>query len=285
MNETSPQAHSQTKRRSLLSRLSRSVRFSFRFFLNLPRYRSALVLHESKYTDWSSDFGKWMAQHFLIPIICWPNKGKIRKPENLAILLLHNRDYKTILEQSLDYLGIAGYSVVRPHLPRGVWRYPVKVNAALDFAKRCKDDYILYIDSDDAILTGDPARAIELLQKSGGELLFSTTHYRAYELMPELEGWYRQLANDAGWSGLKNVNLNSGVYVGRRERLIEFLEAAAEYVTDDDLTLEELTVRRQQRNMPEFPRGCGCDQSIFRFLGPRFADHLRLDYASELAVR
>lgn len=285
MTETSSSADLKKRRRSLLGRLTRPVRFSVRFCINLPRYRRALVLHESKYTDWSSELGRRFVSRFLIPILCGPNKGKLRKPENLAILLLHNRDYKTILERSLDYLGISGYSVVRPHLPRGVWRYPVKVIAALDFAKRCRDEYILYIDSDDAILTGDPQRAIELLQASGGEMLFSTTHYQAYELMPELEDWFERLADEAGWSGIKNKHLNSGVYVARRERLVEFLEAAAEYVTDDDLTLEELRVRRQERNMPEFPRGCGCDQSIFRFLGPRFAESMRLDYACELAVR
>ncbi len=218
-------------------------------------------------------------------MLCWQNKGRFRKPDNLAILLLHNRNYKTILEQSLDYLGIGGYSVVRPHLPRGVWRHTVKITAALDFARQCAEEYILYVDSDDAILIGDPQSAIRLLQDSGGEMLFSTTKARAYGLMPELEGWFRQMADDAGWSRARNVNINCGVYVAQRELLIEFLEAAAEYVTDDDLSWEEFKTKRQARMMPEFPLGCGCDQSISRFLYPRFAEKLRLDYAAKLAIR
>ncbi len=116
-------------------------------------------------------------------------------------------------------------------------------------------------------------------------MLFSTVKACAYELMPELEGWFRQMADDAGWSRAKNVNLNSGVYVARRERLIELLEAAAEYVTDDDLSWEEFNKKRQARTMPEFPLGCGSDQSISRFLYPRFAENMRLDYAAKLAIR
>jgi len=210
-------------------------------------------------------------------MLCRPNKGRFRKPDNLAILLLHNRDYKTIAEQSLDYLGIAGYSVIHPHLPRGVWRHSVKITAALDFARNCAEEYILYIDSDDAILIGDPHRAIELLHDSGGEMLFSTTTFTEYQLMPELEGWFRQMADDAGWSHAQNVNLNSGVYVARRELLIEFLEAAAGYVTDNDLSGKEFRMKRQARTMSGFPLGCGSDQLIFRFLYPRFAENLGLD--------
>ncbi len=189
------------------------------------------------------------------------------------------------LEQSLDYLGIVGYSVVRPHLPRGVWRNTVKITAALDFARHCAEEYILYVDSDDAILIGDPERAIRLLQDSGGEMLFSTTTYTDYELMPELEGWFRRMADDAGWSRARNVNLNTGVFVAQRELLIKFLEAAAEYVTDDDLSLEEFKMKRSSRIMPEFPLGCGSDQNISRFLYPRFAKNMRLDYAAKLAIR
>ena len=103
--------------------------------------------------------------------------------------------------------------------------------------------------------------------------------------MPELEGWFRRMADDAGWPRAKNVNPNCGVYVARRELLIEILEVAAEYVTDNDISIEEFKMRRQARVMPEFPLGCGSDQHICRFLYPRFAEKLRLDYAAKLAVR
>ena len=274
----SSDGRTQNSRQPLHKRVWRIWRYALRIAKNYPRLRRTLVLHESKFTE-------GIAPQILIPMLCRPNKGRFRKPDNLAILLLHNRDYKPIVEQGLDYLGIEGYSVVRPHLPQGAWRHSVKITAALDFARNCAEEYILYVDSDDAILIGDPERAIGLLHESGGEMLFSTTTYTDYELMPDLEDWFRQMARDAGWTHAKNVNLNSGVFVARREVLIELLEAAAEYVTDNDLSLKEFEMKRDARAMPGYPLGCGCDQNIFRFVSPRFSQNLRLDYAAKLAIR
>ena len=100
---------------------------------------------------------------------------EVRCPSNLAILLVHNRNYKTLLEKSLDYLGVEGYSVVQPDVPPDGWRQTLKITWSLDFARRCGEEYILYIDSDDAMLVGDPQRAINLLKESGGDILYSTT--------------------------------------------------------------------------------------------------------------
>ena len=186
----SPVGKTRNSPRSLHQRVLGGVQL----VIDNPRIRRTLVVHRHKFT-------KGVVPQILIPMLCWPNKGRFRKPDNLAILLLHNRDYKTILEQSLDYLGIESYSVVSPHLPAGVWRHTAKITAALNFAKNCAEEYILYVDSDDAILIGDPQRAIDLLHDSDGEVLFSATRFRAYQLMPELQTWYRQVADDAGWSG------------------------------------------------------------------------------------
>jgi hypothetical protein len=74
--------------------------------------------------------------------------------------------------------------------------------------------------------------------------------------------------------------------VARREFLIEYFEAAANYVTENDLLPDELEkLHREGCPMPEFPKGCGNDQSILRFLYPRFRGHLKIDYAGELARR
>ena len=42
--------------------------------------------------------------------------------------------------------------------------------------------------------------------------------------------------------------------------------------------------KRRGGVMPDFPKGCGCDQQIFRFLYPRFAETLRLDYSGRLGT-
>ena len=264
----------QNQRRSLRKRVSRV----WELIRKRSEIRKALLVHKSRYTE-------DVSPRILLPILCGPNRGRFRKPDNLAIMLIHNRDYKTVLEQSLDYLGIEGYSVIEPRLPHGVWIFSAKIPAALEFARNRTEEYILYADSDDAILIGDPLRAIRLLQDSGGEMLLSTTKFTRYDLMPELEGWFEQLADDAGWSHSKYVHLNSGVFIARRELLVQLLEAAAKYVTDDDLTPEEFKKKRDARMMPEFPLHSGCDQSIYRFVYPSFAERLRLDYEGKLAIR
>jgi hypothetical protein len=218
-------------------------------------------------------------------MLCWPHRGRLKKPDNLAILLIHNRDYKTLVEHSLDYLGIEGYSVVRPKLPGGRWTNSAKIPAALDFVRNCSEDYILYIDSDDAVLVGDPQRAIDLLDETGAEMIISTTEYLAYQLMPALQPWFRELADSQGWPHAKNVHINSGVYVASRSLLETFLEAAAKYVTDSDIPLADYKIKRRLGAMPSFPFGCGEDQAIFRFVFPAFADKARLDYSERLAIR
>ena len=140
--------------RPMLEVLQRFVKLTTK----LPTFRRTLVLHNSLYTE-------IIPANILIPMLCWPNKKRFRRPSNLAILLVHNRNYKTLLEKSLDYLGVEGYSVVQPEVPPDGWRQTLKITSSLDFARRCGEEYIFYVDSDDAMLIGDPQRAIDLLEE------------------------------------------------------------------------------------------------------------------------
>jgi len=93
-------------------------------------------------------------------------------------------------------------------------------------------------------------------------------------------------SSDLGWFHHEYTNLNSGVYIARRECLIELLESAVKYVTDNDLSGKERNqIARRGGVIPEFPLGCGSDQQIIRFIYPKFAEYLRLDYANRLALR
>jgi hypothetical protein len=199
----------------------------------------------------------------------------------MDILLVHDRDYLTIMEKSLRYIGIENYSVVRPHLPRGVWRNTLKLPAMLAFAENSRSKYILYVDSDDAVMTGDPARAIALLGESGRDMLISATAFKNYHHFPHMEAWFERLAAERGYASTKVPHPCSGVFVARREFLIDFLRAASAYVTDDDLPVG--AIGKVTPPMPGFPRRCGSDQIIFRFIFPRFADLIAIDYAGHLA--
>jgi len=278
------QGHGQTNAKPLPARdaaswLQRGERF-FRLLRLRQTIRQSLVLHNATYTNCAP-------APLLVRALCGPDRGRLRKPANLDILLLHNRSQKTILERSLEYVGIRDYAVVAPALPRGVWRNTYKLPAALRFAKASTSEYILYIDADDAILLGDPARAIASLEASGRDCLFSTTRYRDYGFMPDVEPVFVAEAKQAGWTDSANIHLNSGVFVARRTFLIEFLEAACTFVTDDDASWREYSRQSGKGRVknPQFPLGCGSDQAIFRFLFPRFRSQIALDYEQKLAFR
>ena len=242
--------------------------------------RTSLVLHNTRYTE-------EIDSKVLIRILCPSERRRFSRPSQLAILAIHNRPYKTALENSLDYLGVEGYAVVHPRLPRGIWRNTYKIPAAVEFLRDCREEYVLYADSDDAVLTGDPARAIDCLQQSGGEMLISTTPHADYVFMPEMQGVFESAARSAGYGTGKALHLNSGVYVGRRAFLLTFLEEVAKYITEYDARYPQYKLQYgRSLNPPRpFPLGCGSDQNIFRFIYPRFADKIRLDYTQRLALR
>lgn len=77
--------------------------------------------------------------------------------------------------------------------------------------------------------------------------------------------------------------------IGRRNFLIEVLREAATFITDSDLTVADrvplVTDGALLEVVPEFPRGFGSDQVIFRYLHPRFHPGRKLDYDCLPALR
>jgi len=245
---------------------------TLKVLLRRKRLSRALVLHSRKYT-------LRLTAPTLMNILCRQKRDRFSKPENLAILLVNNRSDQTALETSLLYLGVRDYVVVKPLVPNGAWKQSIKVGEALNFARKCAEEYILYADSDDAVILGDPGKAVDLLVQSGGQALFSVTSFPENRGRHDLNGWFRQLADRSGWSHSDAIYLNSGVFVARREFLVSFLETASEYVADDSLLFNK------GASLREVSEKFDNDQVIYQILYPRFSDDLRLDYAEELALR
>jgi hypothetical protein len=224
----------------------------------------------------------------IIPLLCGHVNGKFRCPPDLTIVLVHNYDAQPIMEKSLLYVGIKDYVVLKPKLNRP-WYNAVKLETIFNYIKSgsCKTEYIMYCDSDDAILRNDPKKAIQFLQEENCDLLFSRTKCKVgYECMPQVKAWSDQIAQEQGASGWY---LNSGVYLVRTEFFRIVLEAAIAYVTDDDISLKEYAQRRRNgtlgERLPEFPKGAGSDQVIFRYLQPQFYPRIKVDYTGRLALR
>lgn len=257
----------------------------------VPFRIASVVFRKQKYQQvviHKSAFTRTLSIKVLLRLFCRGKKGKFSCPQNLTILLVHNREQKTLLEYSLDYLGIKNYTVIRPELKRD-WFQTIKLRAIYDYLSqgKCKTEFILYCDSDDAILRDNPSRAIDLLKEYDCEALFSNTSSTHYECMPEVQKWIESIARSNGVMH-KYIHLNSGVYVARQDFLKDILQEAVGYVTDHDFQIDK--VRKLRKENPDlfcvdFPRGLGCDQSIFRFLHPRFYPRMKIDFASKLAIR
>ena len=267
------------------SRAYRTVTLPLRLGAILAQRHSydQVIVHNAKFT-------RGMPPSLLVPLFCRPNRGRFTKPASLTILLAHNRPAKTLMELSLDYLGIHDYTVLR--MPADVpWRHTARIPVMLDWltSGACTTEYVLFSDCDDALMRDDPQKAIDLLQAAGCQMLVSSTAYDAYHGMPDVKVKTESFAPPGRTkTNRPRIHLNAGVYIARAGFLREYLEAARQYVTDDDLSIETLNVISDKdllRLLPEFPCGVGSDQTIMRYLFPRFHPRMKIDYDERLARR
>jgi hypothetical protein len=224
----------------------------------------------------------------ILPLLCGHVKGKLSCPPDLTILLIHNYDYEPLMEKSLRYVGIDNFTVLRPPI-NGPWVHTVKISAVLNYIKSgaCKTEYLLYCDSNDAVLRDDPRKAIQYLKEENCELLFSKTRSKKiYDFLPDVKVWADRVAKEHGYPGWY---INAGVYVARTSFLREVLETAMAYVTETDLPGSAFKRLKDTGTiyeyLPDFPKGYGCDQTILRYLHPQFYPRMKIDYQGRLALR
>lgn len=244
------------------------------------RYWDHLIIHKDKFT-------KRLPAPLVLALVCGHVKGKLRCPENLTIVLIHSHDHETIMEKSLRYVGIDDFVVLKTK-NAGPWRHTHKITRFLEYLESglCKTEYILFADSDDAVLRDDPAKAITYLQEASCKMLVSSTRADYFPCMPDAKTFAER---DAAASGYPNRFLNSGVFIGYPKFIREVYSAASRYVTDDDLTRAEFKRLQAEdklcERLPDFPLGVGSDQNILRYLFPRLHPDLKIDYAQRLALR
>lgn len=223
-----------------------------------------------------------------LPLLCGHSKGKLRCPSDLTIVLIHNYKEEPIVEKSLRYVGIDNFVVLRPKVD-GAWKMAIKMLELKKYLESgaCKTKYIFYIDSDDAVLRGDPVKAIGYLKEAECSFLLADTGWESgYECMPDIRRWADRTAREHGRS---HAYINAGVFIAETQFLLEVVNASMEYISDDDLSSEEywriLDEGTLCEHLPEFPMGIGCDQEILRYLNPRFYPRMKVDYKGRLSIR
>jgi hypothetical protein len=245
------------------------------------RATRSVIVHDSR---WVRGLPPWL----VVPQLCRPVKGKLTRPPNLTIVVAHNHGRETVMERSLRYVGIRDYAVAR--VPAALpWKNTRKIIAVLDLLRSAPEptEFALFCDADDCVIRDDPRKAVALLERNDCELLFSNTYAnKTYRYMPEVAAWVERTAPAEAVGGRY---LNSGVYVGRWDTIIEVLSAASEYViTDHDHGVPTPVVRRKDGSVQvtdRFPHGIDNDQTIMRYLQRRFHPRVKVDFEFRLALR
>jgi len=220
-------------------------------------------------------------------------KNAFKMPKNLTIITCRNEgpmtermidslegwDEVSVLEKSMEYLGIDGLVVLKDdRLP---WRCTFKfemINNYLNSGK-CKTEYIMFCDAVDVIFKDSPQKVIDIFKSFDCDMLcMSTTSTDGYKFMP----YAKAFADKINTSGRY---LNSGVYIGKTKFVKEFIEDAfINYATPHGCTMDDYKDLMSRDEWNDFPKGSQ-DQDIFRYLEQKYYPKLKVDYQNLMAYR
>jgi len=187
-------------------------------------------------------------------------KNKFKKPDDLTIVTIHNYPEKSTFEESLDFLGIAPYVVLKKDIE---WNHRYKIDWMLEFlqSEGCETEYLLFCDARDAFVIDDLHKALNTFKRMNCELIFNSTMSQrgVFWHMPQLFDWTGRVAKKRGRF------LNAGAFIGRPE----FIQAVWKAVIP-------LFGRLSRPND---------EQDILRYLHPAFYPEMDIDYSNDIFYR
>ena len=272
---------------SYLKQLIKNTKRKFKKIKNI-----LTTLRKKKHTDfscpiihqkfWVEDINRDMHKNNIF-------HQKFKKPDNLAIVTAHNYKTKSIFEKSLDHLGIKDY-VCLNHPEITEWNHIYKPTWLLKYLKsgKCKEDLILFCDSADCILINDPKKIVDLFFKFKCELLFMSTNMAEGYPTKECRIWAKN------FNGTSYRHLNSGVYVGKKNFIIKFLEEFMCIIKDIQLRKhpiwKSLRDYYREKNINAYSIKSSrvkliiSEQNIFRYMHPKYPQ-IKIDINNSLACR
>ena len=219
-------------------------------------------------------------------------KNAFKMPKNLTIITCRNEGPMTerlvdsligwveisVLEKSLEYLGIEGLVVLKDdRLP---WRNTFKFEMLHNYLNsgKCNTEYFMCCDAIDVIFKKDPQEVIDIFESFNCEALFmSTQGSDGYSCMPEVKRFVDEI------NGNNGRYLNSGVYIGRTEFVKEVISEAMNYAIPHGVTMDKY--KEYLNSSPkDYPKGSQ-DQDIFRYIEPKFYPRMKVDYQNLMAYR
>ena len=184
----------------------------------------------------------------------------------------------SVLETSLDYLGIKGLVVLKDsRLP---WRNTFKFEMLNNYLNsgKCKTKYFMCCDAIDVIFKDDPQKVIDIFESFECDALFMSTHSTdGYNCMSDVKEFIDKI------NGGNGRYLNSGVYIAKTEFIKEVIREAMNYTIPHGVTMDKYR-EYLESNPTNYPVGSQ-DQDIFRFVEPKFYPRLKVDYQNLMAYR
>jgi len=235
-------------------------------------------------------------------------------PDNLIVFTSKNTE-DSLFEKQMRFHNCNDHRIVRPdfteaemsvilnescqnfnnslNYPQGIpdrrpWSNVFRQRYHLEFLKsdQCKDkEFVLFCDSNDVLFLDSPDYILDsFLNDFNCDLLYNGGYWACWHYWEESQKSMRtrQFARQHG-----DVHLNAGVYIGRKDFVIEVYENVLNYVTDD----AEVRKRSLDRDLdrpwegPEFPLGAPSDQLILRYLQLDYWPRLQVDLKFKLMGR
>ncbi len=176
-------------------------------------------------------------------------------PANLSIITWNNKEIPGSFETSTTKNGLDCTILGKGLMP---WTNRCKIGLTKAFADTCQSDYILGVDSFDAILVDNPAKAVKVLQNSGVEMIFNGS-IMSYPPVPPFSTYEKSINKGVF------CHLNAGVWVATTKFCREFFGFAAAFEDDD--------------NTKKFPFS---EQVVVRAILPNFKDKVKIDSECEI---
>tara|TARA_R100000231_G_scaffold139611_1_gene121610 strand:+ start:1226 stop:1969 length:744 start_codon:yes stop_codon:yes gene_type:complete len=210
-----------------------------------------------------------------LTIVTCRNEGSM---EDRIINHLRGYEEKSILESSLEYLGVDGLVVLKDgRLP---WRNTFKFEMLHNYfnSGKCNTKYFMCCDAIDVIFKDNPQKVIDIFETFECDALFmSTNSLDGYDCMTEVKQFVDKI------NGGNGRYLNSGVYIAKTDFIKEVIGKAMDYALPHGVTMDKYR-EYLSSNPSNYPQGSQ-DQDIFRFLESKFYPKIKVDYKNIMAYR
>ena len=228
-------------------------------------------------------------------------------PDDLLLITSHNKE-KTFFEEQMEHHNVSpeAYTLIKhkeddPEVGvgsgSGNWSNFLRWKRLLDHikSKEAEDKkYVMFCDATDNFFIDSPHNILHnfkeyfhcscrtgWLDENRCDLLYNGTGYRGMERGGKMDPQHLRHHKAKELMHGRSCNLNAGLFIGRKDFVIEVYEKMLTY------ELDSLGNRNESswRTNPEFPYGCTSDQQVLRYIYPKFFPRMLVDYQRLLFIR